>query len=73
MKNEPNFFIDTDGTKWFPFVWESGSLNDNGIRLLKEAGIRFCYIMQKLHAEKLGKWCPVTYKQENDYVWTMSF
>ena len=56
----------------FYFVWEEGSLNDNGIKLLKEAGIRFCYILQKLHAEKDGRWAPVEYRKENDYVWSMT-
>ena len=57
----------------FYFVWENGSRNDNGIKILKEEGIRFCYILQHLHAEKGGKWCPVSYRKINDYVWAMEF
>lgn len=60
-------------SRTFHFVWEKGSLNSNGTKILKDAGIRFCYIMQKLHASDGSRWCPVEYRKENEYVWSMTF
>lgn len=48
-----------------PFVWERGSLNDNGIELLKEHGLEFCYRMMKLCVRLNDRWCPVEYKKRD--------
>ena len=49
-----------------PFCWSSGSLNDNGTRLLRERGIRYCYSYEKLYAKFSGHWCRVEYKKDPD-------
>lgn len=58
------------------FVWEKGCLNDNAIKELKKRGIRFQYIMMKLHAFDGKKWVPI-YFEPVQYkpieIWEMSF
>lgn len=49
-----------------PFRWTSGSLNDNGIRLLKSRNIRTCYNYESLYAKFSGHWFPVQYKRNPD-------
>ena len=48
-----------------PFKWERGSLNDNGIELLKKHGLEFGYQMMKLCVRLNGRWCPVEYKKRD--------
>lgn len=50
-----------------PFRWLSGSLNDNGIRLLREKGIRYCYNSTfNLYAKLGDHWYPVEYHRETN-------
>lgn len=56
------------------FHWEKGSLNDNGIRKLKELGLPFRYNFFKLQAY-LGDWFDVEYHKfdvtEHGDLWIM--
>jgi len=46
------------------FVWEKGSLNSNGIRLLRERLIPYQYYRFDLYARAFcGTWCKVEYKK----------
>lgn len=46
------------------FVWEHGSRNDNGIRLLRERMIPYQYYMFELYAkDAVGNWCKVEYEK----------
>lgn len=59
-----------------PFEWKAGSLNDNGIKLLKDRKIRWCYSKYfELYAKQAGRWLQVTYKkltkEPNDDRWIL--
>lgn len=46
------------------FIWERGSLNDNGIALLKACMIPFQYYLFELYARDVsGVWCKVEYEK----------
>lgn len=54
------------------FQWETGSLNSNAERLLKERGINFRYNRQTLEADilGLGLWYPIRFiKLSGPDVW----
>ena len=55
----------------FWFHWESGSLNDNGIEILKRHEMKFCYICFSLHVLIRNRWCPVEYKKISGDHWEM--
>lgn len=55
----------------FRFIWESGSLNSNGIDILKKHDVQFCYYLQKLYAEKNGKLLPIEYENVRVDLWEM--
>lgn len=46
------------------FVWEKGSLNDNGTRLLRDRMIPYQYYYFELYARSAcGTWCKVEYEK----------
>ena len=55
----------------FRFMWLSGSMNDNGIKILKKHGIEYGYYMQKLYAIRDGNYYPIDYKQIRDNLFEM--
>lgn len=53
------------------FQWEKGSLNDNGIQILKRHNVKFCYVHFSLHALVMGRWCPIDYQKLKGNTWEM--
>lgn len=58
-------------TSRFSFIWSSGSLNDNGIKILKSIDIGYGYHNQKLYAIRNGNYYPIDYKQVHNDLFEM--
>lgn len=55
----------------FRFRWLDGSLNDNGIRILKLHRIEFGYHLMKLYAIRNGNYYPIEYEQVKNNLFEM--